>query len=84
MTTRKTLDRVRAATHIIVRADSTGTCEFLNDASGGWTKHSYLAIRVTEIEAGKIAQRVGGMAIPDPKLAPVEPKTVVYLDPEEA
>jgi hypothetical protein len=61
-------EQARTYTHIIVRANAAGECEFLNDIAGGWTKYQYLAIPFTSDRAEQVAAKVGGMSIPTPAI----------------
>lgn len=72
MTSRRETVRERrnSHTHIVIRADASGKCEFLNNISGGWTKLQYLAVPMTEARAVEIAEKVGGMAISAPPIDP--------------
>jgi len=82
---RETLrERLKTHTHIVVRGDATGRCEFLNDTTkrgGGWTKQQYLAIPYTEEKAVEIAERFQGMAILAP---PIDPPARQYKEESEA
>lgn len=76
---RETLrERRQTHTHIVVRGDAEGKCEFLRDTTtrgGGWTKLQYLAIPFTAEQAATFASKFKGMAIPAP---PIDPPTRDY------
>lgn len=53
-------------THVVVRANSEGNCEYLCDDSGKWTENRFHAIQLTEDRALKLAEKLGGMSIRRP------------------
>jgi len=65
MSSAKTVERDRKATHVVIR-EVNGVREFLNNTlgKGGWSKSWYLAIPYEEPEALAMAQKFGGTAVP--------------------